>query len=63
MLYGVPYHTFTWYIVLESDMVFRFCFAPDVSRPLLELEQMFFNSEQHGGNGKITWNLHTLLCN
>ncbi|KIM38961.1 hypothetical protein M413DRAFT_29553 [Hebeloma cylindrosporum] len=26
-----------------------FCFAPDVSRPLLELEQRFFN-EQRGGN-------------
>ena len=38
--------------MLETDNVFRFCFAPDVSRPLLELEQRFFN-EQHGGNGKI----------
>jgi len=38
---------------LATDDVFRFCFAPDISRPLLELEQTFFN-EQRGGNGKIT---------
>ncbi|KAF8335194.1 hypothetical protein F5887DRAFT_892116 [Amanita rubescens] len=30
-----------------------FCFGPDVSRPLLELEQKFFD-EKHCGNGKIT---------
>ena len=50
-----------WYILifiipldgaLATNNVFRFCFAPDVSRPLLELEQMFFN-EQHARNGKI----------
>jgi hypothetical protein len=41
---------------LATDNVFRFCFAPDVSRPLLELEQRFFN-EHHGGNGEITQNL------
>ena len=35
-----------------ADNAFRFCFAPDVARPLLELEQMFFK-EQRGGNGKI----------
>jgi hypothetical protein len=35
-----------------TDNMFRLCFAPDVSRPLLELEQRFFN-EQHGGNGKL----------
>ena len=39
--------------MLETDNVFRFCFAPDVSCLLLELEQRFFN-EQHGRNGKIT---------
>jgi len=39
--------------MLEIDNAFRFCFAPDVSRPLLELEQRFFN-EQLGGNGKIS---------
>jgi hypothetical protein len=33
-----------------TDNVFRFCFTPDVSRPLLGLEQMFFN-EQLGWNG------------
>jgi hypothetical protein len=37
---------------LATDNAFRFCFAPDVSRPLLELEQKFFN-EKRGGNGKI----------
>jgi len=37
---------------LATDDVFRFCFAPDISRPLLKLEQTFFN-EQRGGNGKI----------
>jgi hypothetical protein len=35
-----------------TDNVFRFCFAPHVSRPLLELEQRFFN-ERRGGNGKL----------
>jgi len=35
-----------------TDRAFRFCFAPDVSRPLLGLEQRFFN-EQSGLNGKI----------
>jgi hypothetical protein len=30
----------------------RFCFAPNVSRPLLELEESFFN-EQLGSNGEI----------
>jgi hypothetical protein len=44
---------------LAIDNAFRFCFAPDVSRPLLELEQRFFN-EQHGGNGKIAQNICTL---
>jgi len=44
---------------LATDNVFRFCFAPDVSRPLLKLEQMFFN-EQRGGNGKISQNLNSL---
>ncbi|KAF8325361.1 hypothetical protein F5887DRAFT_1202439, partial [Amanita rubescens] len=47
-----------WCVILPlcgsaTDNVFRFCFAPDVSRPLLELEQRFFN-EQYCGNGKIT---------
>ena len=37
---------------LATDNMLRFCFAPDVSRPLLELEQRFFN-EQRGGNGKM----------
>jgi hypothetical protein len=51
MQYGAFYHIFTW---CTGDWdVFRFCFAPDVSRPLLELERMFFN-EQRGGNSKIT---------
>ena len=35
-----------------TDNVFRFCFTPDVSRPLLGLEQRFFN-EQLGGNSEI----------
>jgi hypothetical protein len=42
-----------------ADNASRFCFAPDVARPLLELEQTFFK-EQHGGNGKIVYNLQTL---
>jgi len=37
---------------LATDNAFRFCFAPNVSRPLLELEQRFFN-EQCAGNGEI----------
>ena len=57
MLYGVYYH----HGALATNDVFRFCFAPDVSRPLLELEQRFFN-EQRGGNGKIAQNLQTLHC-
>ena len=35
-----------------TDNAFRFCFAPDVSRPLLGLEQRFFN-EQRDWDGKI----------
>jgi hypothetical protein len=38
---------------LATNNASRFCFAPDVSRPLLELEQMFFDG-QRGGNGEIT---------
>jgi hypothetical protein len=56
MQYGVFYHslyTACQCTTLATNNVFRFCFAPDISRPLLELEQMFFN-EQHCGNGKIT---------
>jgi len=30
----------------------RFCFAPNLSRPLLELEERFFN-EQRAGNGVL----------
>jgi hypothetical protein len=40
------------FLDLAQYNAFRFCFAPDVSRPLLGLEQRFFN-EQLGGNGKI----------
>ena len=39
--------------------MFRFCFTPNVSRPLLGLEQRFFN-EQLGSNGKIVQNLKTI---
>jgi hypothetical protein len=41
------------YGALLTNNAFRFCFAPDVSRPLLELEQKFFN-EQRDVHGKIT---------
>ncbi len=47
-----------WYVLLilpsfdATDNVFRFCFTPDVSRPLLGLEQRFFN-ERLGQNSKI----------
>ena len=54
MQYGAFYHTFTWSTGnLQSYNVSRFCFALDVSCPLLSLEQAFFN-EQHSGNGEIT---------
>ena len=36
----------------SSNDVPRFCFDPDVSRPLLPLEVKFFN-EQRAGNGKL----------
>ena len=39
-------------MISHSRHVFRFCFTPDVSRPLLGLEQMFFN-EQLGWNGRF----------
>jgi len=45
-----------------TDDVFRFCFAPDVSRPLLGLEQSFFN-EQCAGNGRVIENAQTPHCN
>ena len=45
-----------------TDDAFRFCFALNASRPLLGLEQKFFN-EQCGGNGKIIKNVQTLHCN
>jgi len=48
MQYGV----FVFSLHNVADDVFRFCFAPDVARPLLGLEQRFFN-EQRAGNGKI----------
>jgi len=47
---------------LATDDAFRFCFAPNISRPLLELEMRFFN-EQFSGKGKIIWNLHPLHYN
>ena len=36
----------------SSGNVLRFCFEPDVCRPLLPLEVKFFN-EQRPGNGKL----------
>jgi len=48
MQYGVFYLS----LAGVTDNAFRFCFTPDESRPLLGLEQMFFN-EQRGWNGKI----------
>ena len=39
----------------SSENAFRFCFEPDVSRPLLELESTFFNN-QRAGNGKLVSN-------
>ena len=41
---------------------FRFCFEPDVSRPLLELEEKFFN-EQRAGNGNLIEQVQTLCRN
>ena len=52
MQYGAFNPSFTLHGTLATDNALRFCFAPDISRPLLELEQRFFN-KQHGGNGKI----------
>jgi hypothetical protein len=36
----------------SCDDVLRFCFDPDVSRPLLPLEVQFFN-EDRAWNGKL----------
>jgi len=48
--YGASLHNTMCH--LATDNAFRFCFAPDISRPLLELEKQFFN-EQYSGKGKI----------
>ena len=40
----------------SSDNVLRFCFDPDLCRPLFPLEVKFFN-EQRAGNGKLIWNI------
>jgi len=51
-----------WWVLLNlpwsgtTDNVFRFCFTPNVSRPLMGLEQRFFN-EQVGGNSMVVCNL------
>lgn len=34
----------------STEVMFRFCFEPDVPRPLFESEKEFF--EKHAGNGK-----------
>ena len=45
-----------------SDNAFRFCFEPDVSRPLLGLEKKFFN-EQRAGNGNLIQQVQTFCRN
>ena len=46
----------------SSDNVLRFCFDPDVCRPLFPLEEKFFN-EQRAGNGKLLWDMQTRVRN
>ena len=51
-----------WYVFIAfldvvqvtTDNTLRFCFEPDVSRPLLPLEVKFFN-EDRAWNGKLIW--------
>jgi hypothetical protein len=40
-------------MLLELQPLFRFCFEPDVSRPLLELEKRFFEDKLAGNGGPI----------
>ena len=46
----------------SSENAFRFCFEPDVSRPLLELESTFFNNPC-AGNGKLVSRFKLFFCN
>jgi hypothetical protein len=53
-----------WYVFIPffdvvqviTDNALRFCFEPDVSRPLLPLEVKFFN-ENRAWNGKFIQNV------